>query len=295
MSSSQNTAGMAFEAMVTNMFMQELGCVLHENSRESLNYRKSLIHKLPTETQDELYEQAQRLTVTVPELSAVYGWDIVPGSVIEIVQDESGRSKVYDLLIFTESRPEPFELSVKTNHTVEDKSYRFNTKWYAFPAVNDYVNSVVGDNPQGSWEDVLHGEGVTVSDFLSNVTDSMVYTVGDPSTPDYEMLSTLTSERFIGDGGYAKTLSGGGTRWYPERPSGNPEIRNVVKTRPSTFTYDAVYSTDEGYVTYTIDFRVKFKDGKSKPVRINTQGAPANLSATVRILGITDRDFNDIL
>lgn len=290
--SQQHMQGMAFEALVVEALIRDHKSLLTDESIPRLESRQQYYENITPAVFNKLEKQARRVSENLATFSPRYDWDITEDAVIDIVSDESGRSKVYDILVHTATREDPLELSIKTNHSAEDKSYRYNIENYTLDAAIEYTDSVLGNNPTGTWVEALSNAGLTVNKFHENVTTALMEALEDPNDPTTDMFARLTAERFVGDGGYMKTLSKGGIRWYP--PSeGVPTIQNVQRLRPKVFQFDAVYQTNEGEVTYRLDFRTKFKDGQKKPVRFNAYG-PANLAATIRILGIGDQPFDEI-
>lgn len=84
-----------------------------------------------------------------------------------------------------------------------------------------------------------------------------------------------------------KNLPTGKVRYYPlQEETDTVRIDTAtVRADGNKVLYDAELLDKDGNLKqrYGVSFRVKFKDGKDKPVRVSEDGAPANLAATIAL------------
>ena len=169
---------------------------------------------------------------------------------------------------------------------MEDKAYRFCTNNYRFFSVDRLNEDIFGDYAgRRSYNDVLTGSGMSVPDYQEMVIGAMISTFKDEQSDDFDTLKRLTVERFIGSGGYYKTLNDGGVRYYPEMDKERGvSIKEIQKISHNKFSYLCLFKSLDGEThEYRITFRVKFKDGKNKKVAFTREGAMRNIAATVTI------------
>lgn len=195
--------------------------------------------------------------------------------------------EVYDV-IYRDSKGKFVKVSAKLAET-EDKAYRFNTQGNLLQSsvknlAKAYEGAEVGVD---SHEEALAKNGYTVSSLQQEMVQDLAEGMKNKAE-DYDTLMRLTDESFIGRGGYVKTLPNGYLRDYPLKEDGdtielvNPE--NIRNDKTSIY-YDVALKNKDGEVKqrYAVQFRIKYKDGKSKPVKINATGVPNNIAATVSL------------
>lgn len=211
---------------------------------------------------------------------------------IRFVEVAANGSDVFDV-IYRSVEGELIKLSAKTSKT-EDKSYRFNTSDYLFDDITAYLSTIFTshDMEQGfSYADVLQREGLTVR----NVQAHIVKTLGEAARrgegQTYDMLMKLISEKFIGSGGYYKNLPNGSVLYYPQQFFGRDKVSilaDSVSTTPTSVKMKISLNDENDILKqlYDLTFRVKFKDGVKKPVKVNQTGIVGNIGATIRLVMI---------
>lgn len=199
---------------------------------------------------------------------------------------ENNRSDVYDVTILNGSSK--INLSIKSNDKVEDKAYRFTDSSYPLENNLQYMRNILFDlNKSGfSIEDALKEKEMSVGNFIHQNSLILENTLKNEHSPDHQVFKNLCFERLIGKGGYFKTLKNGELRFYPDTSlADNIKIEDVIRTTNTTVKFKLMFFQNSVLLqSYVLDFRIKFKDGKNKPVNFNTKGAMSNIAATVRII-----------
>lgn len=195
--------------------------------------------------------------------------------------------EVYDV-IYRDKTGKHIKVSAKLAET-EDKAYRFNTQGNLLQSsVKNLEKAYAGvEVGKDTHEEALAKNGYTVSSLQQEMVQDLAQGLKEKNE-DYDTLLRLTDESFIGRGGYVKTLPNGYLRDYPLKEDGdtvelvNPE--NIRNDKTSIY-YDVALKNKDGEVKqrYAVQFRIKYKDGKSKPVKVNSTGVPNNIAATVSL------------
>lgn len=216
--------------------------------------------------------------------------DLLPKAVGEVLFTEKSANGgyVYDVL-YSDKKGDPVYLSCKLSN-IEDKAYRFNTLEYNIDNCNNYLKSIFNQEKVDrglSFAEALIEENLKVSDIqkalISEIESSIL---SDETNQTFEMIMKLIDERFIGHGGYYKTLANGSIIYYPENKATNTFVidkSTVEKKRHTTIVFDVdMYDENNNFIQkYALSFRVKFKDGVNKPIKLNSEDTPSNIAATV--------------
>lgn len=231
---------------------------------------------------DEINEMAEKSVANLPKAT---------GRIAFVTENANG-SEVYDLIYESAEAPnneKRVKLSAKTS-TMEDKAYRFSTRGWELPEVVEYSRNFLSqsDVEAGrSYTEALERHGMTTRDFQEGVVQQMATSLKDENSGVAKVMQRLTSERFIGSGGYFKNLPNGAVRWYPKQDDTDTVVidRSTVQSDTVKLFYDADLVDAAGNVKqrYGVSFRVKFKDNPKYPVRVSEVGAPSAVAATIAL------------
>lgn len=221
---------------------------------------------------------------------------------VSFVEVNANGGEVYDILY--DGDDDLVKVSAKLADT-EDKAYRFNSSEFIIPTADAYLRTIFTkeDAVAGTrFVDVLERRGMTVLD-LQNALTSILEDVinGDDGGDDRDVVRRLTSSRIVGVGGYWKTLGNGGVRWYPLAADGEVGLVGGSAHRDgsgrSLYWSAILVKGDNPVIEYDIKFRVKFKDGVTKPVKVSATGSPSNIAATISMTlsPVRDEDFTRLL
>lgn len=286
MSKSRNVLrGYAHEFLVAEKIIEQNNAYASFSTSESqqnlYNIRLSYVHELRNN-----FPQEYAKIMLLAEKSA----SLLPlaYSTVDFVETSANGSDVYDV-IYSDIDENLIKVSCKLAK-MEDKAYRFSTENYVFNKEMVLLQSLFTeeDTIQGlSFQESLNNKGYSVRKLQYELVNSLKYSLINQSDQSYDMFMKLLSERFIGYGGFYKTLPNGEILYYPEQVIGEDSLLINVESVDSTHTtllceadlLDKNFSLKQKYL---VSFRVKFKDGVNKPVRLNSHGYPTNISATVK-------------
>lgn len=221
---------------------------------------------------------------------------------VSFVEVNANGGEVYDIIY--DDDDDVVKVSAKLSDT-EDKAYRFNSSEFIIPTADAYLRTIftrVDALTGSSFAEVLSRRGMTVLDLQNALTSLLADAVnGDADSEDVAVIKRLTADRIVGVGGYWKTLGDGGIRWYP--PTLDADIALVGGSARRDGSGRSLYWSavlvdgDNPVIEYDIKFRVKFKDGVTKPVKVSATGSPSNIAATISMTlsPVRDEDFARLL
>lgn len=171
---------------------------------------------------------------------------------IQFTPKAANDAEVFDIRYQT-SGDRWVKVSCKTREVV-DKTVPLCTNGFDFTAINEYNRKIFPPDTPGSYLDHIHASGQrSVAEYLHNVASILTY--GEQDT--VAMLHKITRERFIGNGGYYKTLDDGGVRLYPELHSDDVlTIENINLVGNHTLEYDAIICLSHGLDSRKYGIRV---------------------------------------
>lgn len=277
--------GYAHEFLVAEKIIEE------NNSYASFSHTETQqkLHNIRLSYTNELYNsfpQEYTKIVSLAEKSA----SLLPlaYSTVDFVETSANGGDVYDVIYLDIDR-NPVKVSCKLAK-MEDKAYRFSTEGYIFDKEMELLQSLFTEKDvlsKNTFKEALSNKGYSVIKLQTTLVNSLKSSLINQADQSYDMFMKLLSERFVGNGGFYKTLPNGDVIYYPEQIIG--EDRFVIDTNNLTTTSTTLKCEadllDKNNVLkqkYAISFRIKFKDGVNKPVRLNIHGHPTNISATVK-------------
>lgn len=207
-----------------------------------------------------------------------------PFSDISFVQSSFNHGEVYDV-IYQDASGKDVKLSVKTKN-IEDKAYRFSTKDYILVAVQSYLQKLFSDFSE-TYAQALSRNSMSTSDLARNVLEMLEDILLDDNHPDNNTFFKLIENSFIGNGGFYRNDKYGNVVYFPENPhNGMLEIdKDSVHIQRNHLIFNVATYDDYGdrIQNYTIDIRLKFKDGQNKIVSHTPEGYVKNYAATVKV------------
>lgn len=274
---SPSQRGQSFEYALSAELLKH-GCALNNDewSAAKMDRQGKIFSSLSDDQKNSI---ARLASSCVDSLEKVVPLD---NTIVTLVRGESRRNQVHDLSVTNPHDNTVTYISAKTNETVEDKAYRFSDATYVFHSALNATQFFMDLADTGvSIEDAIESKGSTVDDVHCAVAAALFQSLKSGGE-GYDTMLSYIKDRAIGSGGYYKTTKNGGVDYYEIVHSVN-SIDNI-SLREKTVSFDAHVTTDTGDMVYAMDFRVKFKDGKSKPLMTAKNGAMTNLAATVRIV-----------
>lgn len=207
-----------------------------------------------------------------------------PYSDISFVQSSFNHGEVYDI-IYQDKYKEDTKLSVKTTN-MEDKAYRFSTKSYILNEVQSYLKKMFSNSLE-TYSQSLERNSMSTDDLANIVIHILEDILLDEKHPDYKTFVQLIENSFIGNGGFYRNDKNGNVIYFPKNPrNGLLEInKESIKIKRNHLIFNV--STRDKFLReiqeYSIDIRLKFKDGKNKKVSYTTEGYVRNYAATVKV------------
>lgn len=207
---------------------------------------------------------------------------------VKFTETSANGGEVYDVM-YQDVSGDFVKVSCKLSK-MEDKAYRFSSEDYILDKETDFLKMLFTQDDVSNgltFAEALAQKDYTVGKMQSVLVNSIAESLLSKSDQTYDMFMKLLSDRFIGVGGFYKTLPNGGVLWYPENVVGKDTLHivdeSIVTTRTTVkFRVRLVDEFDVLKQLYDVSFRVKFKDGVRKPVRLSSSGYPTNVAATVK-------------
>lgn len=285
MTSKNNLRGYSHEYLIAKKLIEnakESKLNNTETQKNIINHRKNLYEELsknfPTEAEDIEFIA----TKTVSQLPEAKG-------TVSFVEKSANGSDVYDVIYF-DINNKTIKVSCKLSK-MEDKAYRFNTKNYTFEKeMRILKNFFTAEDAimQRTYLESLESKNSSVRDLQIELINSLKESLQTQNNQSYIMMKKLISEKFIGNGGYYKTLPNGDLLYYPLQDFSKDSI-NIeslsIETSETTISFKVDLLDDFNQIKqkYKISFRIKFKDGVKKIVKLNSFGYPSNIAATVKL------------
>lgn len=207
-----------------------------------------------------------------------------PYSDISFVQSSFNHGEVYDI-IYQDKYKEDTKLSVKTTN-MEDKAYRFSTKSYILNSVQSYLKKLFSNSSE-TYSQALERNSMTTDNLANLVIHILEDILLDKKHPDHNTFIQLLENSFIGNGDFYRNDKNGNVTYFPKNPrNGLLEItKDSVKIKRNHLIFNV--STRDKFLKkiqeYSIDIRLKFKDGKNKKVSYTPEGYVRNYAATVKV------------
>lgn len=252
-----------------------------EKQQNLIEIRKHHVELLEKEYPNELKELQELAYRTSQQMPIVYGE-------LLFTYVSANGNEVYDFLYHNKDGKR-IAVSCKLS-SMEDKSYRFSAYNYSISYVADYLKDIFPLRfSHMSYEERLSSLGLSVSDLQYEISCRLVEILNTKAPEeDFMIIEKLCRERFIGRGGYFKTLKTGKLIFYPELldsdtikiVSGSPQI---ISNSSISFLVDIFDVNKLFKQRYSIKFRSKFKGGKKKSISHNKFGVPNNIAGTIQI------------
>lgn len=256
--------------------------------------RRRYLDLIMKDSPDEASEILRLAVSAAEKLPHAYG----PVSFVEV---SANGGEVYDIL-YGDKEGNIIPVSCKLSE-MEDKSYRFNSSDFIIPSVDSFSRSLFTPDDVSSHRSffsALERHGMGVADVQREVVGIMEKALLEgEGNEDAEMILKLTSERFIGHGGFWKTLSDGNIRFYPRQCDNDvlTVVDGSVRTTPTSLVYVVALMDMDAQSRlkqlYKVNFRVKFKDGINKPVKLSRLGSPSNLAGTITLTLLDHSEVGD--
>lgn len=280
--SSATKRGYAYEYQLADFIakMSNGKAWIDQSNAGNLKTRKDYYNSIKEENPEEAAELSEWASNSAKLLPPAVG-------PVMFAQTAANGDEVYDV-IYRNKTGKKIKVSAKLAET-KDKSYRFNTQENLLQSSVKNLQKAYAGVKEGkdTHEEALAKNGYTVSSLQQEMVQDLAQGLKDKNE-DYKTLLRLTDESFIGKGGYVKTLPNGYLQDYPLKENGDTvELVNPERIRNDNTSvyYDVALKNKNGEVKqrYTVQFRVKHKDDKSKLVKINSTGVPNNIAATVSL------------
>lgn len=276
-----------------------------ESMRSREAHRSFICEHFPAD-EAELDELARKHVERLPK--AVGKVSLV--DVCHNVSAEYGLGEVYDIVYYSADDPSHLvKVSCKTGN-MEDKCLRLNSADRFLLGANAITSSIFGQavGTGKTYAQVLSEADSSVENLQQQLQEELWKVARSESnfSSDSELLLDVSVKHVIGAGDYYKTLKNGSVTYYPRageglrvRIIGEPQKRggssvdfvvgffddsknssNTVKKTSETVEND----NDSSLVSqYKLSWRIKFKDGKDKPVKAGANGGISNLAFTIQL------------
>lgn len=259
-----------------------------DNARFSQDEKQVALKEIRKGYADALREKSASEDMSIYEI-AQEAAGYLPQAQGEVLFTETNANggEVFDIL-YHDVDGKRIALSCKLSE-MEDKSHRFSTADYRIPPIENLNRDMFSHAYEKgmSYEQALQEKEMTTQGYYDLLLLQLEETLANGPDSWRDTLLSLTSERFIGNGGYYKTLNNGGIRYYPTNEESDTLtlVPDSISRKGATITYRVQNTNAEGEVkqVYEIRARTKFKDGIKKPIKVSKDGSPGNISLSVDI------------
>lgn len=240
-------------------------------------YRKKITREYES---DETIKSSQLLKLS----SKIVDNMPIAASDISFVQSSFNHGEVYDV-IYKDEEGKDIKLSVKTKN-IEDKAYRFSTKNYILVSIQSYLQELFSDFSK-TYAQSLSERSMTTDDLAKNVVSLLKDILLDETHPDNNTFFRLIENSFIGNGDFYRNDQYGNIVYFPVNPHNGRLIvdENSVVIKGNHLVFNVITRNDNGdkIQEYSVDIRLKFKDGQNKIVSHTPEGYVKNYAATVKV------------